>query len=442
MIAVRNLILARRRILILGGALSLVTAMFVLLMALSEGISDSLVNSATTLASGHFNVGGFFKAGEYDAAPIVKNVSKVRKIIRQGEPGVTEIIDRLRGWARIVSLKSSIQAGLTGINIQEEPRLTRMLRLAPENEYVEGGSAQPKGQLDTLQSRPGIILFVRQAKRLGVRVGDPLTIISDTYRGQKNSVEVTVSAIVKDIGFISNFSVFTDKKTIRTLYRLDANVTGVIHVYLDNYREVSKVMNRVQQQLTKAGYSLLPYDPKPFFVKFDVVAGGDWRGQRLDITSWKDEIALLSWILTAVNTVSASLMLIMLVIIAVGVMNSFWISVRERTQEIGTLRAIGMSRNRVLAMFLCEAMCLGAASACFGALLGASVAMALDLAHIKLGIEAMRAILMSDILHLVVLPHHLLISIIALTIFCGLSAFLPALRAAQLPPRVALNHAG
>ena len=35
----------------------------------------------------------------------------------------------------------------------------------------------------------------------------------------------------------------------------------------------------------------------------------------------------------------------LLVIIAVGIMNTLWIAIRERTREIGTLRAIGMQRG-------------------------------------------------------------------------------------------------
>ena len=45
-------------------------------------------------------------------------------------------------------------------------------------------------------------------------------------------------------------------------------------------------------------------------------------------------------------------------IILVGVMNSMWMAIRERTQEIGTLRAIGMGRGGVLSMFVIEASLL------------------------------------------------------------------------------------
>ena len=44
-----------------------------------------------------------------------------------------------------------------------------------------------------------------------------------------------------------------------------------------------------------------------------------------------------------------------------------WIAIRERTREIGTLRAIGMQRGGVLWMFLLESLLLGL----FGTLAGA-----------------------------------------------------------------------
>src|SRR5258708_22136597 len=69
-------------------------------------------------------------------------------------------------------------------------------------------------------------------------------------------------------------------------------------------------------------------------------------------------------------------------IIAVGIMNSLWIAIRERTREIGTLRAIGMQRPRVMAMFVIEAFCLSLIGTAAGALLGALAAGLLNAAHI------------------------------------------------------------
>ena len=45
-------------------------------------------------------------------------------------------------------------------------------------------------------------------------------------------------------------------------------------------------------------------------------------------------------------------------------MNTMWIAIRERTREIGTLRAIGMQRGGVLRMFLFESFQMGLIGTC------------------------------------------------------------------------------
>src|SRR4029434_4119994 len=91
-------------------------------------------------------------------------------------------------------------------------------------------------------------------------------------------------------------------------------------------------------------------------------------------------------------------------IVAVGIMNTMWNSVRDRTAEIGTMRAIGMRRRRVVMLILTEAILLGLGATTAGALVGAALAFGIDAAQIKVPIEAVQAILLSDKLHLAVEP--------------------------------------
>ena len=122
-------------------------------------------------------------------------------------------------------------------------------------------------------------------------------------------------------------------------------------------------------------------------------------------------------------------------------MNTMWIAVRERTPEIGTMRAIGMRRRRVLALFLIEASVLGLVATGAGALVGAAIALAIDAAKIQVPYEAMRFILMSDVLHLAVQPAQLLLAVLAFTGITALAALWPAIRAARLSPVTAIGHA-
>ena len=169
--------------------------------------------------------------------------------------------------------------------------------------------------------------------------------------------------------------------------------------------------------------------------------GEDWTGQKLDVTWWQDEVSFLTWVLTAFDTVTWFLTLILVVIIAVGIMNAMWQAVRERTKEIGTIRAIGMTAGKVLILFVAESLFLGFGATTLGALLGAGVALGIDSLHIAIPSDAVRAILLSSELHLVVDPGSLVIAVLALTACTGLAALWPSARAASLTPVKALQHA-
>lgn len=58
---------------------------------------------------------------------------------------------------------------------------------------------------------------------------------------------------------------------------------------------------------------------------------------------------------------------------AIGVMNTMIMSVFERTREIGVLRAVGWSGNRVLRMIMTESVALCIVAAAFGSLIGVGV---------------------------------------------------------------------
>lgn len=440
-IALRNLVQARTRTALLGSAIALVTGMLVLLLSLAGGIEDNLVRSATTLSAGHVSVAGFFKAKPTDASPVVTDAARIRAILERETPGLDYIVDRQRGWAKLVSQTGSMQSGLSGIDLAQETRLVEQLELAPEREYVEGGGDATPGSFRDLGKPGALVLFTAQARRLGVRVGDSVTVTTETRGGQTNTVDLLVVAVARDVGLLSNFAVFTNGEDLKTLYQLNPDTTGAFWVYLKDIDQAEAVMNHLREVLVREGFPVMDHVPAPFFFKFDTVSGEDWTGQKLDLTIWRDEVSFLTWVLTAFDAVTFSLSLVLVAIIAVGIMNALFNAVRERTREIGTLRAIGMQRPQVLAMLLLEALFLGAFATVGGAAVGMVVAAGIDAAHWKVPVDAVRAILLADTLHLVIRPGAVTAAVVALTTLTGLSAVWPAIRAARMPPVTAMAHA-
>jgi putative ABC transport system permease protein len=440
LIAARNLLQARRRTAMLATAIGLVTMMLVLLMAISEGISDNLVQAATTMSGGHVNVAGFYKATPGSAMPLVTDVSKVREIVEKNTPDLDYVIDRQRGWGKLISETDSLQTGVSGIHAAEEDRFFERLQLAKESEYKEGGRDEVLGDPRRLAEPNTVLLFANQAKRLEVTVGDTVTFRTEMAGGRSNTADATVVAVAKDVGLLSSFAVFVPASLCHELYQTGDDVTGAVWVYLHDIDDAEATMKHLREVFAKEGYTVRDHEAAPFFMKFEAVAGEDWVGQQMDITTWKDEVAMLTTVITAFDTVTGFLIAILVVIIAVGITNAMWNAVRERTREVGTMRAIGMRRGRVAALFLIEAVLLGLFATTSGAAAGTLVALAIDAMHIEVPVDAMKAILLSDTIHLVVTPASLAGSIVALTSFTALAALWPSIRAALLRPVIALGH--
>ena len=125
-IAFRNLLQARRRSLLLGLALASVSMLLVFLLAISQGMTHSLIDVTTTLASGHLNVHGFFKPTTRGHAwPLIEDESQIRPIVENASPWIESVVNRDHGWGKIVSETGSIMTSVTGIIPEQEQRLDR-----------------------------------------------------------------------------------------------------------------------------------------------------------------------------------------------------------------------------------------------------------------------------------------------------------------------------
>lgn len=130
-------------------------------------------------------------------------------------------------------------------------------------------------------------------------------------------------------------------------------------------------------------------------------------------------------ILTAVTLTVASIASISLAVAGILVMNVMWVSVTQRTAEIGLLKAIGASKRQILWLFLTEAAMLSVAGALCGVILGKLALMGLQIAY-------------PDFPFL--LPNWVILAAIAVALFTALIfGVLPARKAANLNPVLALN---
>ena len=429
-IAFKSLLSHRLRTGVLVTAIGLVTMVMVVMLGVAEGMNRTLIESSTTLMSGHVNVSGFYKATAGQAAPVVTDYKKVEAIVRAEVPELSYIAQRGRGWAKVISDTNTKMFGLGGIDVTQELGLKDVL-------VIKSGKLEDLGNLNTM------LLFEDQARDLEVKVGDKLTLSAPTPRGTNNTVDVTVVAIAKNVGLMSQFSSFMNEATLRDLYQLNSETTGALQLYLkqSDPKTVKAVQERLRLVLAKNGYQLLDEDPRAFFFKFENVSREAWTGQKLDVTNWRDEVSFVSWTVDLMDMLSFMMAFVMLAIVGVGIMIVMWISIRERTREIGTLRAIGMQRIRVLAMFLTEGFLLGAISSLAGCIVGVVLSAIINGASVALPLEV-QLIMMSDRLIIIPTAQWALTAIAFITLAVTSISLIPSFIAARLKPVTAMSHVG
>ena len=427
-IAARNLARHTKRNVFLGIAIASVTGLLVLLGALTAGIRTAMFESATTLMTGHVNVGGFYKITSGTGAPMVTDAAKVLERVRTHVPELDYAAGRVRGFAKAVADRSSMDVVLGGIDIVKEPQFRKVIRVL-------------EGNLDELAKPNTILLFEDQAKRLEVKVGDAFTLVAPTQRGASNTADVRVAAIARNVGLLSAWNAFLPADTLRRFYELKQDTTGAIHLYLRDASKAGPVAARLRELLAKDGYRVMDADPQAYFMKFQKVNSEDWTGQKLDVTTWEDELSFMSWILSGVSGLTGLLIFVLLVIVVIGILNTLAIAIRERTREIGTLRAIGMQRRKVLWLFLLESLLLGVSGTAAGALIGAAIAAGLNALHLAAP-EGVQMFLLQQHLTLSLHARDIAGNALFIAAVTTVASLFPAFRAARLKPVTAMHHVG
>jgi len=113
------------------------------------------------------------------------------------------------------------------------------------------------------------------------------------------------------------------------------------------------------------------------------------------------------------------------------ILNSFNMTVLQRIREIGTLRALGASRRRVAGSVVGEALILAVAGSALGLLLGIGLAEVLA--------ATMRSLFGLPISSLEISPFAVIGALVVGLLATVAGALYPALRAARIPPIVALT---
>jgi len=154
--------------------------------------------------------------------------------------------------------------------------------------------------------------------------------------------------------------------------------------------------------------------------------------ETFSVQSFSQLLKTFTDIFAVVQAILIGIAAISLVVGGIGIMNTMYTSVLERTKEIGIMKAVGAKNKDIFLIFLIESGLLGLVGGAIGILLGISIGKGVEyVAAVQLGSPFLKAVF-----GIPLISGALLFSFLV----GAASGVLPAMQAAKLRPAEALRH--
>jgi ABC-type lipoprotein release transport system permease subunit len=170
-----------------------------------------------------------------------------------------------------------------------------------------------------------------------------------------------------------------------------------------------------------------------------VKAAIESNGLNLKVIDWKQAAGLVGQFIGVVWIVLVTAILIIFLVALVIINNSMVMATMDRTQEIGTLRAIGAQRSYILKMFLIESSVLGLGFGILGLALGAAIVLTLGHVGIPAVSDELYFIFAGSRLYPELTAYHLAGAFCAVFVVSVLSTLYPARLATRVEPAKAMG---
>lgn len=324
-------------------AIGLVSGVF--MVSLQFGIMESRTRDIIQTQISHIQLHHpqYEKGGETKF--ILENGPQIFKALSE-EPYVTSISGRILIPAMIESSKGNFGIELIGVDKDEEAELTLLKERMVAGEYFKEGRSV------------GILVGRKLAEKIGVKVlnenGEDsynfrrrLVFRFQTASNEISSLRVKVVGVYKtENSLLEEAQVFIQKKDIDHLLEIPGEIHEIA-LLTDSKKEV------VEEKM--ALVNALP-----------VLA--DKQGAKVE--SWMDISPDIQFFSETISASSRIVMIIILLALAFGIINTMLMAVLERTRELGMLMSVGMNKLKIFMMIMLETVFLTFIGAPVGLLIG------------------------------------------------------------------------
>ncbi|MEZ4632076.1 MAG: FtsX-like permease family protein [Deinococcales bacterium] len=368
-IAFKNIIRQRKRSFLLGGAVAFGFFIFTLINGFTGGllqvVSDNLVNAL----GGHIYASGSEVSDQGSEIEVVRDLSTLDKALAVlGE--------------QVISYNTRSSANTTLIfGGKEETMLVAGVDTSLETGFLDGLSFIKGSPQAFLDNKLGIIIPEDTRKKLGLEVGESVIVKTTTIKGQQNVGDLVVVGSLAEAQGFDFTSAYAHNESLNPLLAMTPEQFQTLSIKIRDLEKLDELTDSFYQELAKTAEveerDTDPGGPPDFARAFGlnfintIDEAERWQGTKFAVTNLNEVLTGIDSLVNIMNNIGLLIFLIILIIIMVGVMNSYRMVMLERTAEIGTMRAMGVQKAGIRNIFIWEALLTALGGTLAGLLLAA-----------------------------------------------------------------------
>jgi ABC-type lipoprotein release transport system permease subunit len=333
----RNIWRNPRRTILTIGAITFASLLLVFMLSFQFGSYETMINSSVKIHTGHLQIQAVEYQDKKSIRLVVTNPEKIAALV-DDIPKIAAYTFRGQAFSLISSEQRTYGVVVTGIDPQGETVVSRLKFLIRQGEFLS--------EADTDQALVGKLL----ARNLRVSIGDELSLVGQGRDGSIAATVVKVKGIFSSgIDELDRASIHIPLKTFQEIYSMQDAVHEVVLI-ADSLQDLDKIKHTIKSDLASLNLK------KPLIVL-------DWNelmpGLRQSI-----EMDLISGLI---------FYLLLLLVVAFSILNTFLMAIFERTREFGVMMAIGTTPGRLTKILLIESMAMTFVGVVVGILTGSLI---------------------------------------------------------------------
>ncbi|MBO7582171.1 MAG: ABC transporter permease [Treponema sp.] len=220
----------------------------------------------------------------------------------------------------------------------------------------------------------GLIISDKIANSMNLQVGDDVIFTTSTVYGQGAVADMKIAAIMKSNSFVNTMQSYCDIEDLNRIVEMPEGSYSMFSLYLRDKNQQTKAAvaleNRIRQDAEKdpelnvtSRVQAMKTNPTNIGMGIEKQVDSrkpenEWKGVMYAIETLYDEIPQIKTVMNIVHIVATTILIVILLIVMIGVANTYRMVLYERIREIGTMRALGMTGKDTKKVFTSEAVML------------------------------------------------------------------------------------